>query len=120
MPGKTYSAPCHVFALFSTGVGQKTVDNSNPKPTIYGTADKARPSKDGVAERNSSPFPRKTSFDAIGVVLLPPKAAPKGREKGLVRGSRLKIGLRRIRRAGIAEIVGVRRSQDPPAPAVVA
>jgi hypothetical protein len=53
---KPCSAPCHVFALFSTGVGQKTVDNSNAKPTIYGTADKARPSKDGVAERNSSPF----------------------------------------------------------------
>jgi hypothetical protein len=25
---KPCSAPCHVFALFSTGVGQKTVDNS--------------------------------------------------------------------------------------------
>jgi hypothetical protein len=44
----------------------------------------------------------------------------KGRKKGLVRGSSLKIGLRRFGRTGVAEMVRVRRPQDPPAPAVVA
>jgi hypothetical protein len=38
---KPYSAPCHVFVPFSTGVGQKTVDNPTAKPTIYETAGKA-------------------------------------------------------------------------------
>ena len=119
---KPCSAPCHVFAPFSTGVGQKTVDKSNAKPTIYRTVGKARSSKDAVGER----------FVTLPLELFPAGTAgpfvaegdPKEEKKAWFRGSRLKIGLRRFilaaRRAGIAEIVGVRRSQDPPAPAVVA
>jgi hypothetical protein len=74
---KSCSAPCHIFALFSTGVGQKTVDNSNAKPMFTGPPTRRGPQKTAWGERNSSPFPRKASFDAIGVVLSPPKAAPK-------------------------------------------
>lgn len=70
MPGKTLFSACHVFALFSTGVGQKTVDNSNATPKIYGTAHKARPSKDGGGSEIR--HPSRARF-LIGVVLLPPK-----------------------------------------------
>jgi hypothetical protein len=53
------------------------VDNSNAKPTIYGTVGKARSSKDAVGERNSSPFPSKASFRPERPVRSSPKATPK-------------------------------------------
>jgi hypothetical protein len=74
---KPCSAPCHVFAPFSTGVGQKIVDNSNAKPTIYETADKARRSKTPSGSGIRLPFPSKALFAVVDGVRSPPKAASK-------------------------------------------